>query len=147
MRMHVYYVERIFNRPEPLRQIGRLAATHHERTDGSGYHRGVSGALLSTPARLLAAADAYHAMTQRRPHRGAMTEGDAARHLRADADAGRLDPAATDAVLSPPDTPSGRRDRRPGRTDRPRARGPPAAHRGTAEQGDRPHASGSVPRP
>jgi HD-GYP domain-containing protein (c-di-GMP phosphodiesterase class II) len=99
MRMHVYYVERIFNRPEPLRQVGRLGATHHERTDGSGYHRGVSGAMLSVPARVLAAADAYHAMTQRRPHRGAMTEADAAGHLRADADAGRLDPAATDAVL------------------------------------------------
>ncbi len=43
MRLHVYYVERIFNRPEPLRRIGLLAATHHERMDGSGYHRGVGG--------------------------------------------------------------------------------------------------------
>jgi HD-GYP domain-containing protein (c-di-GMP phosphodiesterase class II) len=106
MRMHVYYVERIFNRPEPLRQVGRLAATHHERTDGSGYHRGVSGAMLSSSARVLAAADAYHAMTQRRPHRGAMTEADTARQLRAEADAGRLDPAATDAVLSAAGHPS-----------------------------------------
>ncbi len=40
MRLHVYYVERIFHRPEPLRRIGLLAATHHERMDGSGYHRG-----------------------------------------------------------------------------------------------------------
>ena len=40
MRMHVYYVERIFTRPEPLRRIGLLAAAHHERMDGSGYHRG-----------------------------------------------------------------------------------------------------------
>ena len=43
MRLHVYYVERIFQRPEPLRRIGLLAATHHERMDGSGYHRGVGG--------------------------------------------------------------------------------------------------------
>jgi HD-GYP domain-containing protein (c-di-GMP phosphodiesterase class II) len=99
MRMHVYYVERIFNRPEPLRRIGLLAATHHERMDGSGYHRGVGGTMLSTPARVLAAADAYHAMTQPRPHRGAMTDSDAARELRREADEGRLDPAATDAVL------------------------------------------------
>ena len=62
MRLHVYYVERIFQRPEPLRRVGLLAATHHERMDGSGYHRGVGGAMLSTPARLLAAADVYHAM-------------------------------------------------------------------------------------
>ena len=47
MRLHVYYVERIFNRPEPLRRIGLLAATHHERMDGSGYHRGVGGTMLS----------------------------------------------------------------------------------------------------
>jgi HD-GYP domain-containing protein (c-di-GMP phosphodiesterase class II) len=100
IRMHVYYVERIFSRPEPLRRIGLLAATHHERMDGSGYHRGVSGTMLSTPARLLAAADAYHAMTEPRPHRGAMTGSDAARELRREADEGRLDHAATDAVLA-----------------------------------------------
>ena len=101
MRLHVYYVERIFSRPEPLRRIGLLAATHHERMDGSGYHRGVGGAMLSTPARILAAADAYHAMTQPRPHRD---RADAERRGRAscarEADAGRLDPIATDAVLA-----------------------------------------------
>jgi hypothetical protein len=100
MRMHSYYVERIFSRPEPLRRIGLLASTHHERMDGSGYHRRVGGTMLSTPARVLAAADAYHAMTQPRPHRSAMTDDDAARELRRDADEGRLDRAATDAVLA-----------------------------------------------
>lgn len=100
MRMHVYYVERIFNRPEPLRRIGLLAATHHERMDGSGYHRGVGGTMLSTSARVLAPADAYHAMTQPRPHRGAMTDGDAARQLRREAAEGRLDHIATEAVLA-----------------------------------------------
>jgi HD-GYP domain-containing protein (c-di-GMP phosphodiesterase class II) len=100
MRLHVYYVERIFNRPEPLRRIGLLAATHHERMDGGGYHRGIGGTMLSPPARLLAAADAYHAMTQPRPHRAARTDADAARELRAEAADGRLDPAAVDAVLA-----------------------------------------------
>ncbi len=99
MRLHVYYVERMFARPEPLRRVGLLAATHHERMDGSGYHRGVGGVTLSAPARLLAVADAYHAMTQHRPHRGPLTEADAARELRAERNAGRLDPAAVDAVL------------------------------------------------
>jgi HD-GYP domain-containing protein (c-di-GMP phosphodiesterase class II) len=100
MRMHVYYVERIFSRPEPLRRIGLLAATHHERMDGSGYHRGTGGAMLSMPARLLAAADAYHAMTQIRPHRPAWTPENAAAELRREAAAGRLDPMAAEAVLS-----------------------------------------------
>jgi HD-GYP domain-containing protein (c-di-GMP phosphodiesterase class II) len=100
MRLHVYYVERIFHRPDPLRRIGLLAATHHERMDGSGYHRGVGGSMLSRPARLLAAADAYHAMLQPRPHRDARTPDDAARELRGDVDAGRLDGDAVDAVLN-----------------------------------------------
>ena len=100
MRMHAYYVERIFSRPPPLRNVGVLAATHHERMDGSGYHRGLGGTTLSLPARVLAAADAYHAMTQRRPHRPALTDADAARELRKQADEGRFDPTATDAVLS-----------------------------------------------
>ncbi|MGH9126993.1 MAG: HD domain-containing phosphohydrolase [Acidimicrobiales bacterium] len=100
MRLHVYYVERIFSRLEPLRRVGLLAASHHERLDGSGYHRGVGATMLSTSARVLGAADAYHAMLQPRPYRPARTAEKAARELRADADAGRLDPAAVDAVLT-----------------------------------------------
>ena len=99
LRLHVYYVERIFNRPEPLRRIGLLAATHHERMDASGYHRAVGGTMLSTGARILAAADAYNAMRQPRPYRSALSEASARSELRADATAGRLDPIATDAVL------------------------------------------------
>jgi HD-GYP domain-containing protein (c-di-GMP phosphodiesterase class II)/DNA-binding CsgD family transcriptional regulator len=99
MRLHAYFVERIFSRPEPLRRVGLLAATHHERMDGSGYHRAVGGTLLSLPARLLAAADAYHAMTQWRPYREAMTAEGAAGELRREARDGLLDPTAVDAVL------------------------------------------------
>src|SRR3954452_11355550 len=108
MRLHVYYVERIFQRPEPLRRVALLAATHHERMDGSGYHRGVGGAMLSTPARVLAAADAYHAMTQPRPHRGALTDADAAGELRREADQVRIYRVAADAVLEAAGHPVGR---------------------------------------
>jgi DNA-binding NarL/FixJ family response regulator len=109
MRMHVYYVERIFSRPEPLRRIGLLAASHHERMDGSGYHRGIGGALLSAPARVLAAADAYHAMTQARAHRAAMTPAAAADQLRLEVRSGRLDPVTVDAVLAAAGHDGGRR--------------------------------------
>jgi HD-GYP domain-containing protein (c-di-GMP phosphodiesterase class II) len=99
VRMHVYYIDRIFARPEPLHRIGLLAGTHHERMDGSGYHRGLSGAVMTVPARVLAAADAYHAMTQPRPYRAALGEDAAAKELRRDARDGRLDQLAVDAVL------------------------------------------------
>lgn len=106
MRLHAYYVERIFAQPEPLRRIGVLAATHHERMDGSGYHRGLAGPLLSRPARLLAAADAYHAMLQPRPHRPALTPEQAADELARDVAAGRLDAESVDAVLAADGRPS-----------------------------------------
>jgi HD-GYP domain-containing protein (c-di-GMP phosphodiesterase class II) len=109
MRLHVYFVERMFSRPEPLRRVGLLASAHHERVDGSGYHRGASGATLSTSARVLAAADSFHAMTQPRPHRAARTTEEASAELRADADAGRLDPVAVDAVLTAAGQRAGRR--------------------------------------
>jgi HD-GYP domain-containing protein (c-di-GMP phosphodiesterase class II) len=100
MRLHAYYVERIFSRPEPVRRIGLLAATHHERMDGSGYHRGVGGTMLSQGARVLAVADAYAAMMQPRPYRDPLSETEAVRALQADAADGRLDPVATEAVLA-----------------------------------------------
>ncbi len=100
VRLHVYFVERIFNRPEALRRIGLLAATHHERMDGSGYHRGIGGAMLSSQARVLAVADAYSAMTQPRPYRGPRSEARVILELQTDAAEGRLDPIATDAVLA-----------------------------------------------
>lgn len=108
MRMHAYLVERMFSRPEPLARIGMLAATHHERMDGSGYHRGLSGSLIAAPARVLAAADAHHAMGQRRPHRPPLSADEAAAELRADADAGRLDQVAVDAVLAAAGQPTSR---------------------------------------
>ncbi len=99
MRMHVYYVERIFSRPEPLARIGLVASMHHERMDGSGYHRAAAGAVLTNPCRILAAADAYHAMLQPRPYRASFAPNDAAAEIRADVTAGRLDPIAAEAVL------------------------------------------------
>lgn len=99
MRLHTYLVERMFNRPGPLRRVGTLAATHHERIDGTGYHRGLSGALIAAPGRVLAAADAYHAMSQQRPHRPAVAPDAAAAELRGQAAAGHLDHVAVDAVL------------------------------------------------
>jgi HD domain-containing protein len=58
-----------------------LASFHHERLDGSGYHRAAAAAEITPPARLLAAADAYHAMTEPRPHRAALAPEQAAETL------------------------------------------------------------------
>jgi HD-GYP domain-containing protein (c-di-GMP phosphodiesterase class II) len=99
MRLHAYHSERVLARCGPLAPIARLAGTHHERLDGSGYHRGAGAAVLGPAERLLAAADVMHALTERRAHRPARTADAAAEVLIAEAAGGRLDPDAVRAVV------------------------------------------------
>jgi HD-GYP domain-containing protein (c-di-GMP phosphodiesterase class II) len=100
VRLHPYYTERILARPPALAAIGALAALHHERLDGSGYHRRLPASLLSPAARLLAAADVYRALLEPRPHRPARTPDAAAAELERAAQAGGLDPDAVRYVLA-----------------------------------------------
>ena len=99
VRMHAYHTERVLSRSSFLAPLCRVACAHHERLDGSGYHRGAVGADLTLPARVLAAADAYHAMTEPRAHRPAMTPVDAAAELAREARAGRLDVNVVMAII------------------------------------------------
>lgn len=100
VRLHAYHSERILRGSEHLAPLVPLVATHHERLDGSGYYRGCTRRDLPVTAQVLAAADAYQAMTQRRPHRGALTPDEAQRCLLDDVRLGLLDTNATSAVLS-----------------------------------------------
>jgi len=100
VRLHAYYTDRVLARPEPLRRLGALASQHHERMDGSGYHRALAGHALVPAARILAAADAYHAMIEPRPHRPALPAEAAEAELRRDVRDGRLDGDAVHAVLA-----------------------------------------------
>lgn len=100
LRMNAYYTERMLARPPALARLGAIASMTHERCDGSGYHRGLSGAAIPVTGRLLAAACAYRAMTEPRPHRPAKTAKEATAELRSDVRAGRLDRDAVDAVLA-----------------------------------------------
>lgn len=81
VRLHPYHTERILSRSTALAPLARVAGMHHERQDGSGYHHGASGGQIPTAAKLLAAADAYQAMIQERPHRPARAPAEAAREL------------------------------------------------------------------
>jgi HD-GYP domain-containing protein (c-di-GMP phosphodiesterase class II) len=99
VRLHPYHGERVLRRSPFLGELGAVAGAHHERLDGSGYHRGLQGASVGPAERVLAAADAYHAMTEPRPFRDALPPDEAARRLAGEASAGRLDPDAVGAVL------------------------------------------------
>jgi HD-GYP domain-containing protein (c-di-GMP phosphodiesterase class II)/DNA-binding CsgD family transcriptional regulator len=59
VRLHPYYTERVLSRSSTLEPIGRIAAIHHERLDGSGYHKGLQGSQIPMTARILMTVDAY----------------------------------------------------------------------------------------
>jgi HD-GYP domain-containing protein (c-di-GMP phosphodiesterase class II) len=99
VRLHVYYTERILARCPPLASLVEPAWSHHERVDGSGYHRSLAGDALSRGDRILAAADVFAALTAERPHRPAFSDDDAARILE-DAGGRILDADATACVLA-----------------------------------------------
>ena len=99
-RLHTYLTERVLSRAKRLEPLARLAACHHERADGSGYHRGARGPELSRLERLLGAADVYAAMTEDRPHRPALSADDACAELRREADGGRFAVEDVEAVIA-----------------------------------------------
>jgi HD-GYP domain-containing protein (c-di-GMP phosphodiesterase class II) len=110
VRMHPYHSERILAGSRALEPLARIAGMHHERLDGSGYHRGAPAREQPPSVRVLGAADAFQAMTQDRPHRAALSVEQATQELRAEARAGKLDADCVAAVLEAAgQTPRGRR--------------------------------------
>lgn len=99
IRTHPYLTARTFSKPAALAAIGQLAALHHERMDGSGYPSGLTADSLPMTARVIAAADVYHALREPRAHRAAMPRDAAQQVLATEVAAGRLDGAAVRAVL------------------------------------------------
>ena len=100
MRLHSYWTERVLARPAALARIGAMASLASERLDGSGYHRGLSGAAIPATGRILAAGDACRAMTEARPYRPARSLKQTADELGKEVRAGRLAADAVDAVLA-----------------------------------------------
>ena len=99
VRLHPYLTERMLASSAGLAPLGAIAVQHHERLDGSGYPRGLNGNAMTLAGKLLATADAYHAMTEARPHRPALSAQQAAAELRAGVSESRFEAAAAEAVL------------------------------------------------
>jgi HD-GYP domain-containing protein (c-di-GMP phosphodiesterase class II) len=118
VRLHAYHSERVLSHSPFLAALTPVGTAHHERLDGSGYHRGAAAAALSAPARVLAAADAYHAMTEPRPHREPLSPAAAGKTLGDEARAGRLDADAVTAVLEAAGQEAPRIERPAGLTER-----------------------------
>jgi HD-GYP domain-containing protein (c-di-GMP phosphodiesterase class II) len=100
-RLHPYHGERaLASLGGEGKAVAALVLRHHERLDGSGYHRNARGPDLSPAARILAAAEAFQTAREARPHRAASSDAAAAAKLRGAVREGRLCADAVEAVLA-----------------------------------------------
>ena len=81
-----------------LRLAREIAYGHHERWDGKGYPQGIGGEAIPLPARLMALADVYDALTSRRVYKPALPHEEVVTMLR-QGRGGQFDPDVVDAFL------------------------------------------------
>lgn len=85
---------------DPFIDMGiEVALQHHEKWDGTGYPFGVSGPAISLPARIVAMADFYDAVTSERVYKAAMTH-EQATNLILSQRGTHFDPAVVDAFVA-----------------------------------------------
>ena len=72
IKKHAAYSYNILKQVNAFSELANVAGGHHERLDGRGYHRGLAGAEISFPTRILTVADVCEAMTAKRPYREAL---------------------------------------------------------------------------
>jgi len=99
MRQHVQFGETIVRGISQISDAIEPVATHHERYDGAGYPRGLKGNEIPLLGRILAAVDAYSAMTLDRPYRKALSHEEAKEELRKGSGS-QFDPAVVKAFLA-----------------------------------------------
>ena len=88
----------IISQVEFARPVAEIVLQHHERLDGSGYPRGLTGVDMLAEARAIAVADVYEAMTSHRPYRAALSRDAALAELREGAGV-RYDAEVVEACL------------------------------------------------
>lgn len=72
LRKHATYSQRILEQLPAFAKLADVASAHHERLDGRGYHRGITGEHMHWVSRLLAVADMFEALSASRPYRAGM---------------------------------------------------------------------------
>ena len=72
VKQHPFYTHQILERIPTFALITNIASAHHEKLDGSGYHRGWDAEKLCRSMRILAVADMYEALSAKRSYRAAL---------------------------------------------------------------------------
>jgi HD-GYP domain-containing protein (c-di-GMP phosphodiesterase class II)/DNA-binding CsgD family transcriptional regulator len=119
VELHPMLTEQMLRRSPALALLNTTACAHHEKCDGSGYHKRVRADAEDLRACVLAATEIYVGLTTERADRRPFSPEDAAAELRRLESAGVLEPRASRAVLvaaghGEPRRPSGRRPVHPG---------------------------------
>jgi putative two-component system response regulator len=101
MQLHAEIGYRILagSRAELLQVAAAIAWTHHERLDGSGYPRGLSGDAIPQEGRIAAVADVFDALTRDRPYRPRFSRPRAL-EMMADGRGTHFDPHVLDALVA-----------------------------------------------
>lgn len=81
MKRHPELGHEILSTMNEYAHLSDYVLAHHERWDGKGYPKGLKGEEIPLEARIVAIADAYNAMSSRRPYRKAMNENTAAEEI------------------------------------------------------------------
>ncbi|MDR0624674.1 MAG: HD-GYP domain-containing protein [Treponema sp.] len=99
MQAHPLYTHKIVSKellyPE---EVGLITIQHHERWDGEGYPRRISGAAIDIGARIVSVADAFEAMVSQKPYRNSMMGYQAMKNLLSDKSR-RFDPDVLKAFI------------------------------------------------
>jgi HD-GYP domain-containing protein (c-di-GMP phosphodiesterase class II) len=101
VKLHSQKTREILGRidwPDAFVQVPEIAASHHERWDGTGYPRGLAGEQIPLGSRVIAVADYFDALTFRRRYRKAISPMAAGRYLARKRGA-YFDPRLTDVFL------------------------------------------------
>jgi len=99
VELHPMLTEQMLRRSPALAVLNNVASAHHEKCDGSGYHKRVQADADDLGACVLAATEVYIGMTTERADRAPFSASDAAAELRRLESAGALEPRASRAVL------------------------------------------------
>jgi putative nucleotidyltransferase with HDIG domain len=96
---HPRYSYEILRRVPVFSELSEVAASHHEKLDGSGYFRGITAAQMPLTTRMLVVADIYDALAARRPYRDAMPLDQVFSILRSEAPH-KLDASCVEALIA-----------------------------------------------
>ena len=111
MQKHAEFGAEILGELPALAPFAPIVRAHHERWDGKGYPYGLKGEQIPFEARVVAVADAFHAMISNRPYRPAIAQREAMEILR-EGRGTQWDAEVVDAMIAMLDAPRnvGRRE-------------------------------------